>query len=380
MLAFLFWVAILTILYVYLGYPLALLVLSKLRPDPPQRSNLIPKVTILIAAYNEESVIEETVRNKLLLDYPQESLEIIVIVDGCEDGTEDIVKSIQAPNLRLLRQIPRAGKTSALNMGIAEASGEIIVFSDANSLYEPKALRQLVANFADPKVGYVTGKMVYQSEAGSLVGDGCSGYMKYENMLRNLETSVGSVVGVDGGIDAVRKSLYRPMQPDQLPDFVLPLTVIDQGYRVVYEPHAVLCEASLHEDTDEYRMRVRVSLRAYWALWDMRHLLLFRRNSLFSWQLWSHKVLRYLCFVFLFVAFLVNLVIVGQGFIYILFLLLQLCCYGFALGAPWLERRGYGTSFSHFCRYFLLLNLASAHAFGKFICGKKQILWTPRKG
>src|SRR6185295_8707456 len=131
-------------------------------------------------------------------------------------------------------------KTSGLNLAMSHANGEIIVFADANSMYRPDAIRMLVRNFADPAVGYVTGRMLYVNPDQSLVGDGCSAYMRYENRLRAIETRIGSIVGVDGGIDAVRKALYRPMSADQLPDFVLPLAVVEQGSRVVFEPEAHL--------------------------------------------------------------------------------------------------------------------------------------------
>src|SRR5690606_20972471 len=158
-------------------------------------------------------------------DYPAEKLEIIIVSDESEDGTDEIVKTTAAqdPRVRLIRQVPRQGKTSGLNIAMLDATGEIIIFSDANSHYQPDAIRQLVDCFNDPNVGYVTGKMVYVNEEGNVVGDGCSAYMKYENYLRSLESQVSSVVGVDGGIDAIRKALYQPMNADQLPDFVLPL-------------------------------------------------------------------------------------------------------------------------------------------------------------
>lgn len=368
------------VFYVYLGYPLAALVFSWLRPSPVRKQEIEPSVTILIAAYNEESSIRATIENKLGLDYPKEKLEIIVISDESTDGTDEIVRQYADQNVRLLRQKPRAGKTSALNLAMAEVHSEIVVFSDANSLYAPQALRRLLANFADPQVGYVTGKMVYANPDGSLVGDGCSSYMKYENALRAIETRLGSVVGVDGGIDAVRRELYRPMRADQLPDFVLPLKVVQQGYRVVYEPEALLWESVLKEPADEYRMRVRVSLRAFWALWDMRKLLGLQINPLFAWQLWSHKVLRYLCFVVLVAMLISNALLLRQDGVYSLLFLAQLLGYAGALAMPWLEARGYRWSLLNFARYFLLLNVAAAHAFGKFALGKKQVLWTPRKG
>jgi cellulose synthase/poly-beta-1,6-N-acetylglucosamine synthase-like glycosyltransferase len=380
MLQFVFWISLAIIFYVYLGYPLLAHLFGKKWPLLVRKQAQEPYVSILIAAYNEADVIQATVLNKLQLNYPADKYEIIVISDQSEDGTDAIVTSFSETNVRLLRQEPRAGKTSALNMAIPEAKGEIIVFSDANSLYDPDALRKLVANFADPQVGYVTGKMIYVDADGSMVGDGCSSYMYYENFLRAAETRLGSVVGVDGGVDAVRKELYRPMRADQLPDFVLPLSVVEQGYRVVYEPEALLRETTLKDPADEYRMRVRVSLRALWALWDMRKLLGGQINSRFAWQLWSHKVLRYLCFVFLISAFVSNVFLLKSGDIYRLLLLLQVLCYAGALLMPWVENQGYRYSLLNFLRYFLLLNVASAHAFVKFLSGKKQALWTPRKG
>lgn len=377
---FLFWTSLLLVIYVYLGYPIAVYMLGKWRKLPVLQENHTPMVTILIAAYNEEEVISATVRNKLHLEYPAERMEILVVSDGSTDATDEIVQTIDDSRVRLLRQEPRAGKTSAINMAIPEAQGEIIVFSDANSLYAPDALQYLVANFADPAVGYVTGRMIYSNPDGSTIGDGCSSYMKYENALREAETRIGSVVGVDGGIDAVRKELYIPMNSDQLPDFVLPLQVVKQGYRVVYEPHAVLCEPSLKAAEDEYRMRVRVSLRALWALFDMRDLLIFKKSPLFSWQLWSHKVLRYVCFVFLAIVLWSNALLLGDGAFYNVFFVFQTLGYIGALATPSLERRGYGFKILGYARYFALLNVATAHAFGKFLLGKKQVIWTPRKG
>jgi cellulose synthase/poly-beta-1,6-N-acetylglucosamine synthase-like glycosyltransferase len=372
--------SLLAVIYIYVGYPIIALIIARLSPRPIKQGQSLPTVSILIAAYNESHVIEATIKNKLSLNYPSDKLEIIIVSDGSTDGTDEIVARFDCKQLRLLRQEPRAGKTSALNMAIAEVSGEIIVFSDANSLYAPDALYHLVANFADPEVGYVTGKMVYTNPDGTVNAEGCSAYMKYENFLRGVESQIGSVVGVDGGIDAVRKKLYRPMRPDQLPDFVLPLNVVDQGYRVVYEEKALLHEPALSGSSDEYRMRVRVSLRAYWALWDMRHLLFKYDNLLFAWQLWSHKVLRYLCFIFLIVALTTNIALYSHGVLFKCLLATQIFCYAGGYASPLLEKIGYSSRLLGLCRYFTLLNMASAHAFFRFFRGQKQVLWTPRKG
>jgi cellulose synthase/poly-beta-1,6-N-acetylglucosamine synthase-like glycosyltransferase len=380
MLKLYFFLSLFIILYVYMGYPVAVFFIALIQKKTIAKSCQTPFVTILIAAYNEEDSIEKTLENKLALDYPEDKFEIIVISDESTDKTEDIVNGFPSHRVRLIRQALRAGKTSALNLAVPQASGDILVFSDANSLYEQDALKKLVQNFQDPTVGYVTGKMIYTNPDGSPIGDGCSAYMKYENWLRAFETKVGSVVGVDGGVDAVRKKLYQPMNPDQLPDFVLPLKVIDQGYRVIYEPEAILKEPSLKPPEDEYKMRVRVSLRALWGIYDMRHLLTFSQSKLFSWQLWSHKVLRYLCFIFLGVAYLSNLLLWSCGPFYQSFFILQTLAYAGAALSPALERKGFCSRLLYFLHYFVLLNIASAHAFVKFMFRQKQVIWTPRKG
>ncbi|WLE96817.1 MAG: glycosyltransferase family 2 protein [Candidatus Electrothrix communis] len=339
-----------------------------------------PTVTILIAAYNEEKYIGQTIANKLQLDYPKSKLEIIVISDESTDKTNEIINQFNNQNVSLLLQKPRSGKTSALNLAIPHAHGEILVFSDANSIYAPDALKQIVANFHDPEVGYVTGKMIYTDSDGTPIGDGCSAYMKYENFLRSMETQIGSVVGVDGGIDAMRKDIHSKLNSDQLPDFVQPLKVVEKGFRVVYESSALLKEDSLQESRDEYRMRVRVTLRALWALKDMDCLLFGRGGFLFSWQLWSHKVLRYFCFVFLGIAFAANLLLVPDDPIFRAFLGCQFVCYTGAILSPVFTHYGRDFTLLRLLYYFMLLNVASLHATIKFLQGKKQVIWSPRKG
>jgi cellulose synthase/poly-beta-1,6-N-acetylglucosamine synthase-like glycosyltransferase len=366
-------------LYPYVLYPLLAALIARLRPRPVRRSAQAPRVSILISAYNEARHIEATVRNKLALAYAGE-LEVLVASDGSTDGTDDIVRRLAAEDSRvsLHRQEPRAGKTAALNDLVSKAKGEILVFSDANSLYDAEALRHLTANFADPAVGYVTGRMIYINPDGTPVGDGNTAYMRYENSLRATETALGSVVGVDGGVDAVRRALYRPMRPDQLPDFVLPLDVVAQGYRVVYEPGALLTEEALAEGGAEYRMRVRVALRALWALHDRRALLLGAAGGLFAWQLWSHKLLRYLSFVPFAIAWTAGLLGTVNGASPGLVVLFAL--YNAVLLLALAGAAGLSVGPARYAFYFLLLNLASARATWRYLRGEKQVLWQPRVG
>lgn len=380
MIEIVFYLSLVLVLYIYAGYPIMAALLCRFLQRSVNKAPIEPGVTILVSAYNEAEVIAATIENKLAADYPHDKLEIIIVSDGSTDRTDEIVGSFADRNVRLVRQEPRGGKTSALNMAVPLAKGEVIIFSDANSLYAPDAVRRLVANFADWQVGYVSGKMIYTDPDGTPIGEGCSAYMRYENALRAIETRLGSIVGVDGGIDAIRKDLYRPLNADQQPDFVQPLKIVEQGYRVVYEPDALLWEHSLKDAADEYRMRVRVSLRALWALFDMRQLLIPGFNTLFTWQLWSHKMLRYLCFIFLFAIYVTNGMLIGKSLLFNVFFFVQTACYLTALTAPVLDRIGFVSILSSFPRYFLILNVASAHAVLKFLNGKKQVLWTPRKG
>ncbi len=378
-----FWSCLALVLYVYIGYPFLAVIFASLRPRLIQKLDIFPQVTVVVAAFNEEDEIEETVRNKLDQDYPPELLDVIVVSDGSTDRTDEIVSNLSKSShgrAHLLRQDPRQGKTQALNAAMSRAEGDIVIFSDANSLYAPNAVRMLVRNFADPYVGYVTGSMVYISDKALGIGDGSARYMSYENSLRLIESKLGSVVGVDGGIDAIRRELYVKMKADQLPDFVLPLCVVEQGKRVVYEPKALVFETALGTPVDEFRMRIRVALRAMWAMYDKRQLLNPLRYRLFSWQLFSHKLLRYLTFFALVGLFLANGILVGTGELVFTFILaLQLAFYGAAVVGHFFAR---SVSMRIFLipYYFAILNVASAVAFWKFVKGEKMVVWKPRSG
>jgi len=377
-----FWVFLVLGIYPYAVYPLCVALLRAVRSRPVRAAAVTPHVTVVTAAYNEGAHIEATVRNKLDQDYPEELLEVVVVSDGSTDETDSVLERLarEEPRLTFFRQEPRSGKTAALNRMLERARGEIIVFADANSMYRPNTIRALVAPFSDPAVGYASGRMLYVNPGGSLVGDGCTAYMRYENGLRALESAIGSVAGVDGGVDAVRHSLYRPMRPDQLPDLVLPLAVVERGYRVVYVPEAVLEEPTLVNLSAEFQMRVRVTLRALWALWDKRAVLNPLRFPLFAWQLASHKLLRYLSFLPLTIAAAINWLLVPWSPIYGALAAGQ-CAFGaLALLALWGPSRLRGFSLARYSSYFLLLNLASAVACVRFMQGKRQALWQPRTG
>ena len=377
---YLFWLSLASIAYTYAGYPLLAIALGRIRRVAVAKRLCEPRVSIIIAARNEARVIRATLENKLQLQYAAGRVQIIVVSDASTDGTDDIVREFASRGVVLLRQEPRRGKTAALNLAATHATGDIFVFSDANSMYAPDALRMLTRNFADPSVGYVTGRLVYGAASGSSTSIGCRAYMHYEDLLRRSETSLGSIVGVNGGIDAVRRTLFVLMQDDQLPDFVLPLQVVRQGARVVYEPDALLYEDTLTTSSAEYRMRVRVALRAWWALSDMRGLLSVRRHGLFAMQLFSHKVLRYAVCAAIPIVYAAAFGASGAGLVYDI---------AFALGSVFLlcaaagfaaDRAGIAAPIVSLPYYFMVINAASADALLKFLRGQKQVVWTPRLG
>ena len=196
-----FWLCLGLVIYTYAGYLACSVLLASVLNRNVRKADIEPRVTVVIAAFNEEQEIERTVLNKLAQDYPAESLDVLVVSDGSSDRTDEIVEGLarlSEGRLRLLRQEPRQGKTQAVNLALRHVTADIVVFSDANSIYAPNTLRVLVRNFEDSSVGYVTGQMIYNNDATAGIGEGSGSYMSYENVLRSLETRIGSVVGVDG--------------------------------------------------------------------------------------------------------------------------------------------------------------------------------------
>lgn len=377
-----FWLAVWMGLYPYAIYPALAAVVGAVCRRKVKGAAFEPPVTVVIAAHNEAAFIEQTVRNKLAQHYPSNLLEVIVVSDGSSDGTDDVLRRLAAedPRVRWVRQELRAGKSAALNMAVARAGGDIVVFSDANSLYHPDAIERIVRNFSDPEVGYVTGKMIYRSRNESTSGDGCSAYMRFENWLRVQETRIGSIVGVDGGVDAIRRSLFRQLRSDQLPDFVTPLHVVAQNFRVIYEPEAVLEEDALDDSSSEFRMRVRVTLRALWAMRDCADLLAFHRRPLFAWQLWSHKLLRYFTFLPLGAALLLTVPLALEAPVYRIPLLATAALLLLLAGAVLLQWGGIAARAGRFVQYFVLLNAACAVAVVRFARGERITVWKPRTG
>jgi len=271
-------------------------------------------VTLIISAYNEEGVIRRKLINALALDYPKDTLEILVVSDCSTDGTDAIVKSFQEQGVTLLRLEERHGKTYGLNQAVAIARGEVIVFSDANAMYEPDTIWKLVRHFADEGVGYVVGESRYMTNDSSATRNE-NFYWKYEQFLKRKESDTGSVVGGDGALYAIRKVLYEPLGTADINDFVNPLQIIAKGYSGVYEPDAVCWEETAGTYQGEFRRKIRIVNRALRGLWQVRQVLNPLKYGLFSWKLVSHKLIRWFVPLLLITAFLSNLALIDrEGF------------------------------------------------------------------
>ena len=270
-----FWAALATVAYVYAGYPLLVFALSRLRPRPVRRGDITPRVTFLIAAYNEAAAIRQKLDNTLALEYPAEALEVIVVSDGSTDGTDEIVTGEYGNRVRLLKLGGRQGKTLGQNRGAAAATGEILVFSDATTMYRPQALRALVRNFADPSVGLVTGQVLYGLETGAAADRGRAAYWNYETFLRDAESRFHSVLGSAGCVYALRKGIYTPLPAEVISDVCQTVKVVQQGYRAIVDNDALVYEpAESRGIGEELERRARViarGLRGKWFLRDFFH-------------------------------------------------------------------------------------------------------------
>jgi cellulose synthase/poly-beta-1,6-N-acetylglucosamine synthase-like glycosyltransferase len=281
------------VVYVYAGYPLMLGVLRLVGRRIHRIGEACPRVTLVIPAYNERKVIREKLDNSLAIDYPREHLEIIVVSDGSEDGTNDIVREFEGRGVKLMAVAPRGGKTSALNRAVPAATGEIVVLCDANVMFLPDALTRLVRHFADPSVGAVTGDVQIRS-ADAPFGEGEGLYYKYERFIQLGESELGSTVTVDGGMYAIRKELFRPLPADTiLDDFIIGMNAALAGRRVLYDPSAVATENATMDVRQEFRRKVRIVAGGFRELLRWHGVPSPLQPQLF-WSYVSHKLLRWL--------------------------------------------------------------------------------------
>lgn len=314
MLAVLFWVSAGLILFTHLGYPLVLRALLALRRHPtlePGTWEEPPRVSLIVAAYDEEEVIEAKVANALALEYPRERLELIVASDGSADETAERARAAGAD---LVLELPRGGKVAAQNAAAERASGEILAFSDANSVWSPDALRHLVEPFADPAIGYACGQVRFLDSAGeNLEG----AYWRYEMKVREMESALAGVTAGNGAIYAVRASAYVPLPPSGSHDLSFPFQLAKKGKRSLYVPWARAEEKMVPTMEGEFARKRRMMV----GLWDIvvgeRMISPRGYSPLYAFELASHRLLRYLSPFLHLLAFVANLLLLDQGWVYV---------------------------------------------------------------
>jgi len=366
--------------YVYFGYPALIFVLSRLRPRPVRRAPVRPGVSLIVPVHNEEAVIEEKLRNSLALDYPRGRLETVVVSDGSTDATEEIVARYQGEGVRLLR-LPRSGKAAALNAGVREARGEILVFTDANSLLETHSVARLVECFADPEVGGVCGNKKYRpARDGDATEGGENLYWRYDKWQKSLESAFGSIFAADGTLYAVRKELYVPIaDPAQADDIAVSARIVLQGRRLLYEPGAVAWEDSPVEGAAEFRRKVRVTNHSVRALLNLGAPLV--STGFYSVELLSHKLLRHLMPFFLILLLVANAVLAPAHSSFRALLVAQTLFYAAAvLGFAARRTRLGRTRLLSVPYYFCLVNAAALLGVLSIVKGRRLGAWTPRHG
>ncbi len=376
-----FWASGATIVATYVVFPVGLLVRGALMRRPVRSAAIEPSVSVIIAARNEAPVIGRRLENLAALDYPRERLEVVIASDGSEDATAAIVADWSDRGVRLL-DLPRVGKADALNAAVAASSGEILVFSDANSMFAPDAVRALVRRFADPEVGGVAGDQRYEAAAtGDALAEGERGYWDLDRLLKMAESRAGNVVSATGAIYAIRRELFRPVTAGVTDDFITSVAVVAQHRRLVFARDAVAYEPPAVSGGDEFGRKVRIMTRGLRGTILMRELLDPRQHGFYAIQLAWHKIFRRLMVVPLLGLFASSLLLVGRGRLYTLAAVAQVGAY--ALGVTGLALRDQPLGRKKvlsFPAFFCLVNLAALQALRNIATGRHIDRWEPQRG
>lgn len=363
------------VVYAFVGYPALLALLARVRPRPVAADPAFePRVSVIVAAYNEADVIVPRLENVYQLEFPRDRLEVIVVADGSDDGTEERARTV--PGTRVLHEPERRGKLAAVIRAASVATGEILVFTDANNLYTRETLRELVAPFADPAVGVVTGRKAIDAGHGRALDEAEGLYWRYESRIKEWESEIGSVSGVAGEILAFRRGAFlRPRQAMITEDFVQAMLAATQGWRVVYAPNAVSVERASATLADEATRRSRIVTGRLQALLALLPELL-RRNPQLAWQVVSHKGLRPIVPAALLAAGTSSAVLAPSRPLARVLATVQAACYGAALVGWWNERRGSRNRVFYLPYYFCRMNVATVRGVRNFASGRRDAVWT----
>ena len=369
-----FWIFVILSVYSYILFPLCLSVLSVISRRPWEKGDFKPYVSIVISVFNEEGIIAKKIQNNIELAYPLGKLEIIIISDGSTDRTEEIVRGFNDERIVIKAYRERAGKTACLNRAVPEAKGEIILFTDANSMFPADILLKLVGHFADKSIGLVTGWTRYGDNRQDEDTTGI--YSRFERWTKIKESLLSSCVGADGAVFAIRKELYKTLREDDINDFVIPLHVIRQGRRAVMDPDVYCYEKSADDAGKEYQRQVRITNRTLNAIRRNLEFLNPIRYGWFAYFLVSHKVMRFLVPFFLIAVFILNIMLLSRSHLYSLTLGFQL----FTLAAAMIGILGLTNGkLTCIAKFFLVTLLAQLTAWLRTFAGISETMWTPQR-
>jgi cellulose synthase/poly-beta-1,6-N-acetylglucosamine synthase-like glycosyltransferase len=377
----LFWILAAAVAYGYLGYPLTVLLVGRLLDRRVRQAPVTPTMSVVIAAYDEADGIAAKIRNVLAAHYPPDRLEVVVASDGSTDDTVRIASAIAPDRVRVL-DLPRRGKASALADGVQQAHGEVLVFTDANTVFRPDALAMLARNFADPGVGGVAGRTGYvvEEEAES-TGRGEDTYWRYDTWIKDLESRTGSIVSAHGGMYAIRRELFRPVEdPAVTDDFAISTAVVEQGKRLVFEAEAVGREKTMAKSGSEFRRRVRLMTRGLQGVILRRRLLNPRRYGFYAVAMASRKVLRRILPVTFPPLLVLSILLAPTSAFFTACAGAQLAFLAVAALGWGLRRTPLGKH-AMLCMpfFFVLANLASMVALWNVVRGSRIERWTPQR-
>lgn len=367
-----FVLALAEILWSYAGYPLFLLICSQFIRRTTFLNQWEPEVTVVITAHNEEKRIAQKIENTLALDYPSDKLNVIVVSDASTDGTEEIVRNYVSRGVTLKIIPERRGKHYGQGMGVASSPTELVVLTDATTFLKSDAVRFIVENYADPTIGCASGCDDVKEQPGSSVGEGA--YVRYEMALRRLESRVSSLIGASGSFFSVRKSLCDTWIDDMSSDFYMPITCYMKGYRSVLDERAIGYYTVLHDPAREFQRKLRTIVHGLEVLFHFKQVLNPFKYGLFSIQLLSHKLCRWLVPFAMIAALVSNILLLAHGVAYQMIFVLQLTIYCLA-AAAYVYRPIQNLTLFKIPLFFVMVNLSILLAWYKYLRGEKYVVW-----
>lgn len=372
-----FWLSLGLVGYAYFGYPLLLGVMSLFKSRDVKKADITPSVSFVITAYNEENRIAEKLENTLTLFYPKAFLEIIVASDCSSDGTDELVESYGFKGVRLVRAPERRGKEAAQKLAVQSAKGEILVFSDVATILPGNAIENIVRNFSDPTVGCVSSEDRFVDTDGKISGEGA--YVKYEMFLRSLETRVNSLVGLSGSFFAARSAVCKARWSENLQsDFNTVLNCMRSGLRGVADPDSVGYYKNIRDESREFDRKVRTVLRGISVFMQSLSLVNPFRYPVFAWQLFSHKLCRWLVPFAMISALGANAWLASGSIEYGLLLAAQLCFYMIAFAGV-VHKPLAKLSMVKLSAFFLVVNASILQAWWRYCAGERLVVWEPSR-